>query len=206
MEPINSKTPSKDDPFYRYLLEVVHNGITHREFQDSLRQKNARTNDVQSFIERAGHTYEMMADWMGKNGYEDQVDKCLRKHKKLVEDGGNIMRRGTIVPKDYIGAFVGHYPSNLTHPYEDRYITYREALAIMGMPDDYELLDPKKSANHICQNVPVQTAMDMVTEVKEALEGNRNWLDATYVFQNNNSQKYEIWDEQTSETLERFFA
>ena len=205
MEPINTKTPSKDDPFYRYLLEVVYNGITHREFQDNLRQKNARTNDVQSFIERAGHTYKMMAEWMGKNGYENQVEKCLRKHKKLVEDSGNIMRRGTIVPKDYIGAFVGHYPNSLTHQYEDRYVTYREALTIMGMPDDFELLDPKLSTNHICQNVPVQTAIDMATEVKEALEGNRNWLNATYVYQNNNSQKYEIWDEQTSENLERFF-
>ena len=88
---------------------------------------------------------------------------------------------------------------------EDRYITYREALTIMGMPSDYELLDPKKSVNHICQNVPVQTAEDMATEVKEALEGNRNWLDSTYIFQNNNNNSYELWDESTCETLERFF-
>ena len=142
---------------------------------------------------------------MGANGYEGEVEKCKRKHHKLTVLKGNIMRRGTIVPKDYIGAFVGHYPTSLTHPYEDRYITYREALTIMGMPSDYELLDPKKSVNHICQNVPVQTAEDMATEVKEALEGNRNWLDSTYIFQNNNNNSYELWDESTGETLERFF-
>lgn len=206
MEPINQKTPSRDDPYYRYLLEVVHNGISHSDFQDRLKQKNARTNDVQSFIERAGHTYEMIGKWMAENGYEREVEKCKRKHHKLTVLGGNIMRRGTIVPKDYIGAFVGHYPTSLTHPTEDRYITYRESLAIMGMPDNFELLDPKKSTNHVCQSVPVQTAEDMATEVKAALEGERQWLNATYVFQNNNSKKYEIWDEQTSETLERFFA
>ena len=205
MEPISTQTPSKDDPYYRYLLEVVHNGISHSDFQDRLKQKNARTNDCQSFTERAGHTYDKIGEWMGANGYEGEVEKCKRKHHKLTVLKGNIMRRGTIVPKDYIGAFVGHYPTSLTHPYEDRYITYREALTIMGMPSDYELLDPKKSVNHICQNVPVQTAEDMATEVKEALEGNRNWLDSTYIFQNNNNNSYELWDESTGETLERFF-
>ena len=45
----------------------------------------------------------------------------------------------------------------------------------------------------------------MATEVKEAVEGNRNWLDSTYIFQNNNNNSYELWDESTGETLERFF-
>ena len=138
---------------------------------------------------------------MKENGYEKEVAKCERMFKKL-DDGGNIMRRGTIVPKGHIGAFVGHYPMMLTHPHEDRYITYREALTIMGMPDDYILLNPKQSYNHICQNVPVQTATDMATEVKEYLLGNRKMIDSTLTYQYNATQK--LVTEKNSSSLETF--
>ena len=113
------------------------------------------------------------------------------------------MGRGVIVPKDRIGAFVGHYPVMLTHPVEDRFITYREAMSIMGLPENFELVDAgKKNANHICQNVPVQTATDMATEVREALLGNREMVDTDYVIQYNSKRASEY--ESTGATLESF--
>ena len=205
LEPINAKIPSKDDPYYRYLLEVVHGGITHREYFELLKTKNVRGNDVESIIINSGHDYMMVGEWMEKNGYDREVPKCERKYHKL-KDGGNIMRRGTIIPKDYIGAFVGHYPTVLTHPYEDRYINYREAMTIMGLPQDYELLDPKKSANHICQNVPLQTAKDMVLEIKAVFEGKRQFSDTDFLLQSNineTSRTLNIPDKEQS--LESFF-
>jgi site-specific DNA-cytosine methylase len=204
MEPINKKTPSVDDPYYRYLLEVVYDGLTHRQFFDELETTNVRGNDVESLIEKSGHTYDSVGKWMEDHGYDREVPKCERKFKKLA-DGGNIMRRGTIIPKDYIGAFVGHYPTVLTHPHEDRYITYREAMTIMGLPSDFELLDPEKSVNHICQNVPFQTAKDMANEVKETLEGNRTMVEADCLFQSNLDKRYEVWDERPKGTLDSFF-
>jgi site-specific DNA-cytosine methylase len=141
--------------------------------------------------EHHGHTYQQVGEWMAQNGYEKEVEKCKRMFTKL-EKGGNIMRRGTIIPKDHLGAFVGHYPTMLTHPYEDRYITYREALSIMGMPEDYELLDPSNSYNHICQNVPVRTAADMATEVKAVLDGQRDYVDSDLVFQYNSDRTTDI--------------
>ena len=203
VEPINEKIPSQDDPYYRYLLEEVNNGMTHREYYDSLNTENVRGNDVESMIEKAGHDYNVVGKWMDKEGYEREVPKCERKYEKLAS-GGNIMRRGTIVPKDYIGAFVGHYPTVLTHPYEDRYINYREAMTIMGLPSDFELLDPKKSVNHICQNVPYQTASDMCVEIKAVFEGNRPWADTDFLFQSNINQKHELWNKEET-TLEAFF-
>ena len=112
------------------------------------------------------------------------------------------MRRGVVVPKDYIGAFVGHYPTMLTHPVEDRFITFREGLAIMGHPDNFELLDPHSSSNHICQNVPVQTAEDMATEIKAALEGEREWVDIPLVFQYNHRQEHEFHGQQERTLME----
>jgi site-specific DNA-cytosine methylase len=191
-EVINKNTPTKD-PYYRYLLEVIHGGITHRQHfeQLDLTKIPVRYLDAKSLIEHHGHSYRDIGKWMQEQGYDKEVEKCTRMADKL-ESGGNIMRRGTIVPKDYIGAFVGHYPKMLTHPLEDRYITYREALSIMGMPEDYQLLKPSVSYNHICQNVPVKTAMDMATEVKEYLEGKRDNVDSDLTYQYNHDQSHEF--------------
>jgi site-specific DNA-cytosine methylase len=205
MDPINKNKPS-NDPYYRYLLEVIHGGITHKEHFDLIdpTEISVRYLDAKSLIEHHGHTYKQVGAWMKEHGYEKEVEKCDRMYKKL-DDGGNIMRRGTIVPKGYIGAFVGHYPMMTTHPHEDRYITYREALTIMGMPDDYMLLNPRQSVNHICQNVPVQTATDMATEVREYLLGNRQMIDSTLTYQYNATQSL-VTEKSKNASIEAFFV
>jgi site-specific DNA-cytosine methylase len=201
---INSKIPSKDDPYYRFILEEMYGGISHYDFSHSKMEfLKVRSNDVFSFIEQQGYDYKQVGKWLEENGYENEAEKCKYKYDKLAS-GGNIMRRGTIVPKDFIGAFVGHYPSMLTHPDQDRYITYREALSIMGMPEDFELLNPKKSANHICQNVPVKTARDMAREVNEVLLGNRPYVKSNYTYQQNVNRRYEIWEEKEPTTIVDF--
>lgn len=201
MEPINKKTPSKDDIYYTFILEEIHGGITHAEFAQIVEPQKVRNADVFSYIERMGYDYKQVGEWMAARGLDKEVDKCNYRYEKL-KAGGNIMRRGTIVPKDHIGAFVGHYPTMLTHPVEDRYITYREAMTIMGLPSDFELLNPKKNANHICQNVPVQTATDMAAETKKYLEGELQMVDTDYVLQYNHTQKAEYTEVQN--TLEAF--
>jgi hypothetical protein len=78
-------------------------------------------------------------------------------------------------------------------------------MSIMGLPEDFELVDASpRNANHICQNVPVQTAQDMATEVLATLRGQRNWVDTDYILQYNTTQKLE-YDEQKN-TLEEFFV
>lgn len=200
MEPINPRTPSVSDPYYRFILEEIHGGISHSEFARILEPHKARGNDSLSYIELQGYDYRQVAEWMGAQGLEREVAKCHKRQDKL-DAGGNIMRRGTVVPKDYIGAFVGHYPTCLTHPVEDRFITYREAMSIMGLPENFELLDQKKSANHICQNVPVKTAFDMANEVKQVLLGKRETVSSPVVFQYNHTQTHKV-EKQLSHTLE----
>jgi len=201
----NKGTPSKDDPWYRYVLEELEGGITHRQFFDMI----DKTDNAMDWLERKGVSYLEVAKWMGEKGYANIEARCKRIHEKLT-NGDNIMRRLTTIPKDYVGAFVGHYPTMLTHPYDDRYITYREAMSIMGLPYDFELLNPKANLNHICQNVPVSTAADMAFEIKEYLEGRRDSMDATdrIFFQYNHSETYGFRDmiEEEKSTLEGFFS
>lgn len=202
MEVTNPNTPSKD-PFYRFVLEVVEGGISHKEFSAKIVKE---ANAMSYLEEEGGRKYDEVAAWATKNGYEKLAARCLRVHEKL-EKGLNVMRHCTQVPKHHIGAFVGHYPTNLTHPIEDRYITYREALTIMGMPKDYELLDPKRRLNHVCQNVPVSTATDAASQIVEFLNGRLEPVDSSYICQSNHRMDFENRDESPRvNSLESFIS
>jgi site-specific DNA-cytosine methylase len=192
----NSKKPT-DNPFYKYVLQEMEGGITHQEFV----AKIEKTTNPLDYIEAAGITYDTVSKWMTLNGYSREAAKCDRMHKKL-NDGGNIMRKNTEIPKRSIGAFVGHLPTSLAHPDEDRYITIREALAIMRMPSDFQLQGGLKNLNMVCQNVPVTTAMDIASQIKKYLEGNLDTVVAPYGVQCNKTRtKY---FEQSSVQLDQF--
>ena len=198
-EVTNKKIPSKDDPYYRYVLEVMHGGITHQEFQAKL-EKSA---DAMHYMEENGHNYRMVKEFFLKEGYTKLAGKMDAIQDKL-DAGGNIMRRASYIPKRYIGAFVGHLPVSMTHPKEDRYLTYRECMTIMGLPQDFELLSPAKNLNHVCQNVPVGTATDMALEIKAVLEGKRDTLNCSLLYQFNPQKRHEVRDEDTPQSLESF--
>ena len=191
----NTKTPSKDDLYYRYVLEVIHNGMSHNDFQKTLE----RSVNVQEYIEKHSN-YNDYADWLETFGETKQAEKARAMYKKLSVKGTNIMRRTSEIPADYIGAFVGHMPMNLTHPDEDRYLTYRECMEIMKLPDDFNMLNPKKNLNHLCQNVPVTTAEDMAYNIKRFLDGECEMIYDDFVIQCNKS--HSIWT--NPNTLDKF--
>lgn len=184
-ETFNTKTPT-ENPYYRYILEEIHPGMKHKEFAQHI----DKTVNVLDYIEKYTD-YTKLSKWMKKQGYEKEVKNCLHRVAKL-DAGQGFMKREIIIPRNYMGAFVGHLPSQTTHPIEDRFLNYRECMTIMGLPQDFELLNPKRSLNHICQNVPFLTARDMADEVKAVLEGKREMLKELYVMQRNHNQTYEV--------------
>ena len=192
----NEAIPSQD-PYYRYVLEEMEDGISHTDFF----KKISKTENVLHYFEDNGGKYNVMSKWMDKNGFDKHAKKAERMHYKLA-DGGNIMIRTTIVPKDYIGAFVGHQPYDMTHPDADRYLTVRECLDIMKMPKDFHLMGGVKNLNMICQNVPVTTAMDMASNVKDFLHGKSEMIEAEFLIQDNKARTYHI--EKAPNTLEAF--
>lgn len=198
-EVTNTNIPSQSDPFYRYVLEEMLGGKTHREFYDIIE----KTDCAMDYIERDGRTYDQVGAWMRSKSLDKVAQKCDRIYEKLRAQG-NIMRRVTTVPKGHMGAFVGHYPTMLTHPHEDRYITYREAMSIMGLPEDFELLNHKKNLNHVCQNVPVSTAADMATEIIAALEGKREMISENLVYQYNAQKNYVVKERRNIASLVEF--
>lgn len=197
MNELTNKTKPSDNPFYRFVLEELEGGITHKEFHEKI----DRTINPLDYLENRGIKYDEVAEWMVKNGYDKQAMRCLHIHKKL-EAGGNIMRKTTEIPKDYIGAFVGHMPTCLTHPDEDRYLTIRECLAIMKMPNDFQLQGGKKNLNMICQNVPVTTAEDMAQNIHDWLDGKLDTKEANFAVIDNKAKT--AFYEEAPQTIESF--
>jgi len=58
----------------------------------------------------------------------------------------------------------------------------------MGLPLDFKI-ESSRQVNHIAQNVPVTTAMDMANEVKKFCEGNAKMTNYTFLKQDNTNQK-----------------
>jgi len=183
----HTKKPS-DDPLYRYVLEVMHGGISHVEFAKLI----DKTTNPMDYIEDAGIEYRDVAVWVRDKGFEKKAVRCETMHDKLAA-GGSIFRKTVTIPKGRIGAFVGHLPTMLTHPDEDRFISVRESLDIMSMPKDFQLQGRiSKTLNHICQNVPVTTAADMSAEIDRFLSNKLPLITAKSVIQDNRNRTNKI--------------
>tara|TARA_B100000242_G_scaffold208053_1_gene151078 strand:- start:3613 stop:4806 length:1194 start_codon:yes stop_codon:yes gene_type:complete len=183
----NSSVPS-ENPFYSFVLNELEGGKSHAEFQETL----PLSINVLTYIE-SKTKYNVVAKWMFKNGYDKEAAKCERIHRKL-EAGLNFMRKNIEFPRNYIGAFVGHLPTMLTHPDEDRFLTIRECLSIMKLPEDFMLQGGVKNINHICQNVPVTTAQDMAENVIKFCDGrlDNQLIETDYALQDNKSMSIRV--------------
>lgn len=195
----NNKVPT-DNQYYKFILDVMHPGLSHPEFIAQL----DKSYELTGYIRSRGVTFPELADYFRKQGNDKEADKCERRQRKL-DSGGGIMTRALYVPHERIGAFVGHLPTNMTHHRENRFLSFRECMSIMGLPENFELLNPKKNLNHVCQNVPVSTATDMAVEIKAYLEGKRPMEYATQLFQSNDKHTTTVWEKQ-EKTLETFMG
>ena len=171
-------------PFYRYILEELHGGITHKEFYDTLEHSNNCFDYIEEY-----DSYDNLLPWLKEQGHPRHYGIIDRMNKKI-KSGGNVMRRTTTWAKNYIGAFVGHLPVQTCHPYEDRYLTVRESMRIMHLPEDFNLIN--NSINHICQNVPVKTAEDMVENLLMYFDNRVDLIDTPYLLIDNKKRTYEF--------------
>lgn len=76
------------------------------------------------------------------------------------------------IPRDgKLPAVMFKMMQSVLHPHEDRLLSIRECLHLMGHPHDYELQgNPLREYNKIGQNVPVRTAYWIISEALRAYE------------------------------------
>ena len=125
----------------------------------------------------------------------DEVELKKMRHIKGKLDNGkgfwNSFPHLASITEHDVCSVTGRSMDRLIHPFENRTFTYREYMHLMGMPHDFQLMDPKKDLNKIAQNVPACTARDMSLEVEKFIKGKLKPSDTDYLKQNNISQKME---------------
>jgi len=79
-------------------------------------------------------------------------------------------------------------------------------MEVMKLPRDFVLQGGLRNLNHICQNVPVTTAMDMAEHVLKFCDGrlDNSMIDTDFLVQDNKSRKIDY--EKSSVHLDEFMV
>ena len=125
----------------------------------------------------------------GEANEEKLVHRFLTHVKTKTEDGKGFWDASPLVFKDATNAVIAKN-AGIVHPNGERGITVREAMWLMGLPNDFEMVGGHW--NHICQNVPVKTASDWTSEVIRFIKGEITDFGGDFVKQNNTSQKVDF--------------
>jgi len=149
-------TPTQDI-HYKYLLEEIMH-MSHPEF---IAQLGANTKVI-DLIAKLDGGFHKFINWCGKSDLDKEKTRAEFAQAKMDSKMGFWQHGLLATPLNGPAqAFVSDAPWATIHPTEDRCLTIREGLRMMGLPDDFELIGAPKNSNHMCQNVPVPTAVDM---------------------------------------------
>jgi site-specific DNA-cytosine methylase len=179
--PINNLSSPADHPFYQYLYEH-YQAKNHRDLVLKIAPTTLNKTNTPSIIGQTVFMNEKnldgLSDWFFQRGYEKWGKRVLAIKEKFAMGKGAWLR-GPQIDRGFIPAFVGDQVMFFIHPYECRYLTFREALSVMAMPQDFELIgNIYSNRNHIAQNVCMSTSMAMSKEIEKILNGtNKTTLD-----------------------------
>lgn len=174
---------------YVMFLQEKYNGQGITDMRRYLNEKHSP--DSSGFTL---HTYllrteqmEEARDWLKANGFDKHHRESVRILAKISNgkgfwDGSFPVYR----PEGYFNTLIARTLYAI-HPVEDRTLTTRECMHLMGLPEDFELVTGAQ--NHICQNVPVTTASDMTREVIAYLRGEREISGAKFMMQSNLTER-----------------
>ena len=159
-----------------------------------------------------GDNLTVVSEWMDANGYAITASRARDMAAKRAK-GMGYWAHGITLAKGIIPSLIGALPFWMINPFTQSFPTVRDCLRVMKMPEDFNLssLYPLKSKiNHICQNVPVSTARDMMHNVIKYLDGDVVWSESNYTKQSNKSQTVEYptraEEPGNSHELDEFFS
>lgn len=195
---INKNVP--DEPYYNFIKTKIAADTTIREL---MIEEGVKT--TLNYVNKKGWMKEAN-EWFHKTGNEKGVkysDHAMMKYA----DGKGVWDGSVHVFGEYMNAVIGRNMVDTIHPEEERSLTIREAMHMMGFPEDFELLHGLKKMNHIAQNCPVPTSRDMHLEIQKFLNEELDLSDTTYMRQNNFKQLLELDPngKDTTPNLEDFF-
>jgi site-specific DNA-cytosine methylase len=172
-----------DNVWFNFLQDK---GISVSEVQ------NSRCKSVLDFYV----DHELLPDliqWSEEKGHDRMKNIAERVIRKKAE-GKGWWDGSPLAPVGHINALISKN-SGIVHPNGERPISAREAMWLMGLPNDFEMVDYDiKKQNHICQNVPVGTAKDWTNEVMRYINGEITEYGGRFVKQANASKRIDYRD------------
>ncbi|MBT4995555.1 MAG: DNA cytosine methyltransferase [Hellea sp.] len=191
-----------DEPYYNFVEAMLPPG-SNMTARQVIREIAAT---AFGYVNKSGKIQEANK-WMHETGHTRGIHVTDHAIKKFAQ-GLGVWDASVHVFDDCMNAVIGRNLADTVHPHYDRSLTIREALYLMGFPDDFELLNGMTSMNHIAQNVPVPTSRDMHLQIAKFLNGELPMSETNYLRQNNHTEKTEFDVRGTSNqpTLEEFFA
>lgn len=173
------------------------------ELYDSLDKTSNVTSLTQKYM-KDGENFNDVAVWMEGQGL-DRAAKRARAMQLKLDDKKGFWTHGMIcIGKGEIPAFVGGLPSALINPKENRHLTYREGLRIMGFPDTFDMIPDKNGVihvNHQCQTVPIATAADMMSGVLDYFDGKCDFAAGSLFKQSNKNKRMTGLEEPSLESF-----
>lgn len=171
---INREEKIEDNPWYQYWWDY-YNVKSHRELVELMGPLDNKTNQP-SLVGRACfmHRDNMnpLKEYFAAKGLDKVVKRVEHIDEKFKQNKGAWLR-GPQIDRGFIPAFVSDQVIFFVHPREQRYLTFREALAIMAMPYDFNMIGDNLyvQRNHIAQNVCMSTAEVFSKEIVKMLKG-----------------------------------
>jgi site-specific DNA-cytosine methylase len=163
----------------------------------------ANCNTAFNYVQRGGFLNEALAHF---GEIKDEKGERLATHAKMKFDKGlGIWDGSTHVFNECMNAVIGRNMADTIHPTENRSLTIREAMHLMGFPHDFYLKGGRSSTGFIAQNVPVCTARSIANEAVKFLNGKLEQSNTDFVKQNNHKQIIEVGSPDYN-TLEQFIA
>jgi hypothetical protein len=93
--------------------------------------------------------------------------------------------------KEYTNALMWKSVTYMVHPTQDRFMSIRELMSMMGLPKDYPTV-PRKDMNVIFQNIPVNTVATLSKEIGNALTKPKQYEWKSVPFMRVNNIKQEV--------------
>lgn len=204
---VMSEYITKTDPASNSWVAYAMHATGAKDVQDLYNKFDKSQNLINAADKLLGQNLTEVAEWMDANGHT-HLAKRARAMQEKVDMNKGYWSHGVTIPKGIIPAFIGAIPYTLINPFSGKYLRLRDGMRIMGMPDDFDLYgeNPVSKTNHICQNVPVSTARDMMNGILEYLDGKTDFSSSSYIKQSNKNFRVEslLLDEMTSVDLDTF--
>lgn len=144
-------------------------------------------NTLYKLIIKRGHLDELLTY---SEKFEDEKLIKFIKHIKAKKAAGKGFwdNSNSFVSFDYVNAVMFKMMRVAMHPVHERFYNVREFIHLMGMPHDFDIINPTENFNHVAQNVPVKTAKFFIGQTVKFIKKELKFSRQRFIKQNNEKQ------------------